>query len=105
MKIMLDLLVLALQTDKTRVVSLMLNNDLSGMNFSNLGGIQGGQHEIFASPKPAEKVGDVSEDQRVPHGNLVSRTAKNAGNAGRGEDVARKQSGPLLFELDGREHA
>ncbi len=47
MRLMLELMVLALQTDKTRVVSLMLNNDLSGMNFSHLGdGIEGGLHEI-----------------------------------------------------------
>jgi hypothetical protein len=33
MKLMLDLIVLAFQMDKTRVATLMLNNDLSQMNF------------------------------------------------------------------------
>ena len=43
-KLMLDLVVLALQTDKTRVVTLMLNNDLSQMNFRFLEGVRGALH-------------------------------------------------------------
>ena len=39
-------MVLALQMDRTRVVTNMMTNDLSQMNFSHLGGISGGQHEI-----------------------------------------------------------
>lgn len=46
MKLMLDILVLAFQMDRTRVATLMLNNDLSGMNFGHLGGIKGGLHEL-----------------------------------------------------------
>ena len=41
MKLMLDLIVLAFQMDKTRVATLMLNNDLSQMNFRFLEGVQG----------------------------------------------------------------
>jgi hypothetical protein len=44
MKLMLDLVVLAFQMDKTRVVTLMLNNDLSQMNFKFLEGVQGALH-------------------------------------------------------------
>ncbi len=44
MKLMLDLVVLAFQMDKTRVVTLMLNNDLSQMNFKFLDGVQGALH-------------------------------------------------------------
>jgi hypothetical protein len=44
MKLMLDLIVLAFQMDKTRVVTLMLNNDLSQMNFKFLGGVRGALH-------------------------------------------------------------
>jgi len=43
--LMLDLMVLALQMDKTRVATFMMTNDLSQMNFGYLGDIQGGQHE------------------------------------------------------------
>ncbi|MBC7927803.1 MAG: DUF1552 domain-containing protein, partial [Bryobacteraceae bacterium] len=44
MKLMLDLIVLAFQMDKTRVVTCMLNNDLSQMNFRFLQGVQGALH-------------------------------------------------------------
>jgi Protein of unknown function (DUF1552) len=44
MKLMLDLIVLAFQMDKTRVITLMLNNDLSQMNFKFLEGVRGALH-------------------------------------------------------------
>jgi hypothetical protein len=44
MKLMLDLIVLAFQMDKTRVATVMLNNDLSQMNFKFLEGVQGALH-------------------------------------------------------------
>jgi hypothetical protein len=44
MKLMLDLIVLAFQMDKTRIVTLMLNNDLSQMNFRFLEGVRGALH-------------------------------------------------------------
>ena len=44
MKLMLDLVVLAFQMDKTRIATLMLNNDLSQMNFKFVDGVQGALH-------------------------------------------------------------
>ena len=44
MKLMLDLIVLAFQMDKTRIMTCMLNNDLSQMNFGFLEGVQGSLH-------------------------------------------------------------
>ena len=44
MKLMLDLIVLAFQMDKTRIATLMLNNDLSQMNFGFIPGVQGALH-------------------------------------------------------------
>ena len=44
MKLMLDLTVLAFQMDKTRIVTCMLNNDLSQMNFKFLEGVHGALH-------------------------------------------------------------
>ena len=44
-RLMLDIMVLAFQMDRTRVITNMLTNDLSGMNFGFLG-IKGGQHEL-----------------------------------------------------------
>jgi hypothetical protein len=44
MRLMLDLIVLAFQMDKTRIATVMLNNDLSQMNFKFLEGVQGALH-------------------------------------------------------------
>ncbi len=44
MKLMLDLIVLGFQMDKTRVATLMLNNDLSQMNFRFVEGVKGALH-------------------------------------------------------------
>jgi hypothetical protein len=44
MKLMLDLMVLAFQMDKTRIATCMLNNDLSQMNFRFVEGVQGALH-------------------------------------------------------------
>jgi hypothetical protein len=42
--LMLDLMVLAFQMDKTRIATCMLNNDLSQMNFRFVEGVQGALH-------------------------------------------------------------
>jgi hypothetical protein len=44
MKMMIDLIVLAFQMDKTRIITCMLNNDLSQMNFGFLDGVKGALH-------------------------------------------------------------
>jgi hypothetical protein len=44
MKLMLDLIVMAFQMDKTRIATCMLNNDLSQMNFGFLEGVRGSLH-------------------------------------------------------------
>ncbi|HWB08072.1 MAG TPA: DUF1552 domain-containing protein [Pirellulales bacterium] len=44
MRLMLDLIVLAFQMDKTRIATCMLNNDLSQMNFGFLEGVHGSLH-------------------------------------------------------------
>ncbi|MGH9800792.1 MAG: DUF1552 domain-containing protein, partial [Blastocatellia bacterium] len=44
MKMMMDLIVLAFQMDKTRLATLMLNNDLSQMNFRFIEGVKGALH-------------------------------------------------------------
>ncbi len=57
MRIMLDIIVLALQMDRTRVASMMLNNDLSGVIFPSLTGIRGGNHELSHHANDAERLG------------------------------------------------
>lgn len=44
MRLILDLIVLAFQMDKTRIATCMLNNDLSQMNFGFLEGVHGSLH-------------------------------------------------------------
>ncbi len=44
MRLILDLIVLAFQMDKTRIATCMLNNDLSQMNFGFLEGVEGSLH-------------------------------------------------------------
>jgi len=56
MKLMLDLIVLAFQMDKTRLATLMLNNDLSQMNFKFVEGVQGALHlDLTHNGRVAEK--------------------------------------------------
>ncbi|MEO5957650.1 MAG: DUF1552 domain-containing protein [Opitutaceae bacterium] len=56
MKLMLDLTVLAFQMDKTRIATLMLNNDLSQMNFKFLEGVRGALHlDLTHNGKAADK--------------------------------------------------
>ena len=68
MKLMLDLIVLAFQMDKTRIATLMLNNDLSQMNFKFLEGVQGALHlDLTHNGQRRRQGSDVPEDQSVPH--------------------------------------
>src|SRR5207253_9208252 len=44
LKLMLDLTILAFQMDKTRIATMMMNNDLSQMNFKFVEGVHGALH-------------------------------------------------------------
>ncbi len=56
MQLMLDLIVLAFQMDKTRIATVMLNNDLSQMNFKFLEGVQGALHlDLTHNGRAADK--------------------------------------------------
>ncbi len=54
--VMLDLMVLAFQTDSTRVSSFMFANDVSGRSFSFLDGVKGGHHELSHHENKEEKI-------------------------------------------------
>ncbi|MDA8745835.1 DUF1552 domain-containing protein [Rubripirellula amarantea] len=54
--IMLDLIVLAFQTDSTRVCTFMFANDVSGRNFSFLDGVRGGHHELSHHENKESKI-------------------------------------------------
>lgn len=54
-KLMMDLMVLAFQTDSTRVLTFMFANDVSGRNFSFLDGVSGGHHDMSHHEGKEEK--------------------------------------------------
>ncbi|TWU17277.1 hypothetical protein Pla52o_52830 [Novipirellula galeiformis] len=62
--VMLDLMVLAFQTDSTRVASFMFANDVSGRNFSFLDGVAGGHHEMSHHENKEAK---ISQYQQITH--------------------------------------
>ncbi len=55
-KLMLDLMVLAFQTDSTRIVSFMFANDVSPRNFSFLPGVEGGHHDMSHHSNEPKKI-------------------------------------------------
>ncbi|MFP6582884.1 MAG: DUF1552 domain-containing protein [Candidatus Hydrogenedentota bacterium] len=63
-KIMMDLMVLAMQTDSTRVMTLMFANDVSGRNFSFLDGVSGGHHDMSHHENKEEKQKQYQEITR-----------------------------------------
>ena len=66
MRLMLDLIVLAFQMDKTRIATCMLNNDLSQMNFGFLEGVQGQPASGPDAQRPRARArGDVPQDEPV----------------------------------------
>lgn len=60
--LMLDLMVLAFQTDSTRVASFMFANDVSGRSFSFLDGVKDGHHEVSHHENKDAK---ISQYQRI----------------------------------------
>lgn len=54
--LMLDMMVLAFQTDSTRVATFMFANDVSGRSFSFLDGVHGGHHELSHHENKEEKI-------------------------------------------------
>jgi hypothetical protein len=63
-RLMLDLMVLAFQSDSTRVCSLMFANDVSGRNFSFIDGVKGGHHELSHHENNAEKIAQYQKINR-----------------------------------------
>jgi hypothetical protein len=75
-KLMMDLMVLAFQTDATRVLSFMFANDVSGRNFSFLPGVPGGHHDMSHHENKDEKIQAYREITRwhvEQYANLLDR--------------------------------
>ena len=61
-RLMLDILLLALQTDSTRIATFMFGNSVSNKNFSFLEGVRGGHHQLSHHENDAAK---MAEYQRI----------------------------------------
>jgi hypothetical protein len=61
-RLMLDILLLALQTDSTRVATFMFGNSVSGKNFSFVPGVSGGHHQLSHHENDPEK---LAQYQRI----------------------------------------
>jgi hypothetical protein len=105
LELMCDILLLAFQMDRTRVATLMLNNDLSGMNFGFLGGIHGGQHELSHHANNAER---LAQYQRVNeyHMTLLARLLAKMDATTEGERTLLDNSMVLFCSslMDGNSH-
>jgi hypothetical protein len=55
-RLMMDIIALAFQTDTTRVATFMFGNSVSGKNFSFLDGVRGGHHDISHHEDDPEKL-------------------------------------------------
>lgn len=55
-RLMLDMMVLAFQTDTTRVCTFMFGNSVSNINFSFLDGVTGSHHSLSHHQKEADKL-------------------------------------------------
>ncbi|MFM8704703.1 MAG: DUF1552 domain-containing protein [Planctomycetia bacterium] len=105
LELMCDILLLAFQMDRTRVATLMLNNDLSNMNFGFLGGIHGGQHELSHH---ANNAGRLEQYQRVNeyHMALLARLLARMDATFEGERTLLDNSMVLFCSslMDGNAH-
>jgi hypothetical protein len=75
-KLMLDLMVLAFQTDSTRIITFMFANDVSGRNFSFLPGVSGGHHDMSHHEHKDEKIKQYREINRWHTAQLAYLLAK-----------------------------
>ncbi|MEZ0386836.1 MAG: DUF1552 domain-containing protein [Verrucomicrobium sp.] len=73
LRLQLDIMVLAFQMDRSRIATMMLNNDLSQMNFGFLGGIKGGQHELSHHANDPERLAMYQKVNEY-HMQLLSET-------------------------------
>jgi hypothetical protein len=105
LELMCDILLLAFQMDRTRVATLMLNNDLSNMNFGFLGGIHGGQHELSHHANNASR---LEQYQRVNeyHMTLLARLLAKMDATVEGERTLLDNSMVLFCSslMDGNAH-
>jgi hypothetical protein len=88
--VMMDLMVIAFQTDATRVCSFMFANDVSGRNFSFLDGVSGGHHELSHHENKPEKIAQYQKINRW-HVEQFARLVKKLKSIPEGEGTLLDQ--------------
>ena len=106
MKLMLDLIVLAFQMDKTRIATLMLNNDLSQMNFKFVEGVQGALHlDLTHNGRAADKEAMYLKTNQFHIAQFAYLTAADEGHLGGRRHAARQLDPDVRSSLfDGDRH-
>lgn len=84
LRLQLDIMVLAFQMDRTRIATMMLNNDLSQANFGFLGNIRGGQHELSHHAGNAERL-DMYQRVNEYHVQLFAEALQKMADTNEGE--------------------
>ncbi|MDF1813172.1 MAG: DUF1552 domain-containing protein [Verrucomicrobiales bacterium] len=84
LKLQLDIVLLAFQMDRTRIATMMLNNDLSQMNFGFLGNIKGGLHELSHHAGNEERL-DMYQRANQYHMQMLSELMQKMKNTDEGE--------------------
>jgi hypothetical protein len=84
LRLQLEIMVLAFQMDRTRVATMMMNNDLSGMNLSFLGGIKGGLHELSHHANDPDRLAMYQKANQY-HMQLWSETLQKMAATNEGE--------------------
>lgn len=84
LQLQLEILLLAFQMDRTRIATLMLNNDLSNANFGFLGNIKGGQHELSHHANDPERL-DMYQRVNQYHVHLYSQLLQKMAATSEGE--------------------
>ncbi len=94
-RLMIDLMILAFQTDSTRVSSFMFANDVSGHNFSFVDGVRGSHHELSHHEGKPEKIEQYQKINRW-HVSQFSRMLERMSQIREGESTLLDNSMILL---------
>src|SRR5690606_13194777 len=105
MKLMFDIMVLAFQMDKTRVITYMMNNDLSSMDYGFLDGVRGHSHGLSHHGRNPENMAMYQKMNEFNVGLWAGALAKMAATDEGGSSLLDNSMIVLLSSLmDGNSH-
>ena len=105
MKLMFDIMVLAFQMDKTRVITYMMNNDLSSMDYGFIDGVRGHSHGISHHGRRPEALAMYQKMNEFNVGLYADALKKMASTDEGGRSLLDNSMVVLLSSLmDGNSH-